>query len=80
MSTACKLDRRVREARYRRRTLVDYLIKASDGFPKAVQRAEAIRLAHQLDHIRRCSNLTGGEKEEKFQRSLNWSPIASLLR
>ncbi len=65
MSTICKLDPGVRQARAARRNAIRSLERVIPYLPAARQPA-AVLLHHILDNIRRNPKRTGAEKSDSF--------------
>lgn len=72
MSTICKLDPRIRQARTRRKTLVQLMYRqASDIRLPAVNRLAIHAIANELNAIRRAPNGDSARKEARFRVVVN---------
>ena len=71
MSTICKLDKRVREARYRRHATTVSLANMAASNPDFYKRAALTVVAMYLDRLRRNSNFAGWWKERHFKAALS---------
>jgi hypothetical protein len=72
MSTICKLDPRIRQARTRRKTLIETLYReAMDQRRPPVNRLAVHAIANELHAIRKASNGDSARKEARFKVVIN---------
>ncbi len=72
MSTIGKLDPRIRQARTRRKTLIETLYKeAMDPRRAPANRLAVHAIANELNAIRRYPSRSGADKEARFRVVIN---------